>query len=177
MVNAAGRLIRVGLVGAGCLLAMGCSQAGTSESNPAPPTLEVFVPAALTPSPEARATTDAAGPATACTNDARFVEDLTVPDGERVNPGEQIDKRWSVQNTGTCDWGAEYRLVKISGDAFAGPDEVALYPARAGTDAVWQVLLNAPDFPGEYSSRWQAQAPDGSPFGDDVFVIVVVTEQ
>jgi hypothetical protein len=140
-----------------------------------PPTLEVFVPAVVTPTPHIPTQTSPTTVAAACTDDARFIEDLTIPDGEHVAPGEQIDKRWSVQNTGTCDWGPGYRLVKISVDAFAGPDEIALYPARAGTEAVWQVILEAPDYSGEYSSRWQAQAPDGSRFGDDVFVLIVVS--
>jgi hypothetical protein len=154
------------------LLAIGCSHSKTSSTPP--PTLEVFAPALSSPTP--RIAPQVAPTASICTNDARFIEDLTIPDGEHVSPGQAIDKRWSVQNTGTCDWGPEYRLVRISGDAFAGPDEIALYPARAGTDAVWQVVLDAHDFQGEYSSRWQAQAPDGSRFGDDVFVVIVVTE-
>jgi hypothetical protein len=142
---------------------------------PEAPTLDVFAPALTTPTLRA-ATPPAPTAAPECTNDARFVEDLTIPDGENVSPGQQIDKRWSVQNTGTCDWGPDYRLVRISRDAFTGPDEFALYPARAGTDAVWQILLEAPQFLGEHSSRWQAQAPDGSRFGDDVFVDVVVSQ-
>jgi hypothetical protein len=35
-------------------------------------------------------------------------------------------------------------------------------------------MLGAPGTPGEYVSRWQAQAPDGSLFGDPVFVFVIV---
>lgn len=159
-----------------CFAGVSCSAIGGSTPAPPSPTLEVFVPAVATAAPQTRATSAVTAAAPDCTNDARFVEDLTVPDGERVQPGQLIDKRWSVQNTGTCDWGPAYRLVRITGDAFSGPDQIALYPARAGTEAVWQVLLEAPAFPGEYSSRWQAQAPDGSRFGDDVFVVVVVTD-
>jgi hypothetical protein len=166
-----------GIMTAACVLVAACSGGTGAAATSAPPTLDVFVPAVASPSPASPPSADSTVLAETCENDARFVEDLTIPDGEHVAPGEEIDKRWSVQNTGSCDWGPDYRLVRISGDAFAGPDEVALYPARAGTDAVWQVSLEAPEFLGEYSSRWQAQAPDGSRFGDDVFVVVVVTEQ
>lgn len=171
------RVILMGLVSAACALIAACSGGSGAANTPAPATLEVFVPAVVTPTPVSPPSADSTAMAETCENDARFVEDLTIPDGEHVAPGEEIDKRWSVQNTGSCDWGPGYRLVRISGDAFAGPDEIALYPARAGTDAIWQVLLEAPEFLGEYSSRWQAQAPDGSRFGDDVFVVVVVTEE
>lgn len=111
-----------------------------------------------------------------CLNDARFIEDLTIQDGTIVIPGERIDKRWSVQNSGTCDWGAGYSLVRLGDDPFLGEDEIALYPARAGSSAVWQVILEAPDEPGDYLSHWQAQNPQGYLFGDSVFLLVVVEE-
>jgi len=57
---------------------------------------------------------------------------------------------------------------------FSGPDELALYPARAGTAAVWQVVLEAPMEPGDYFSRWQARTPTGSLFGDEVFLLISV---
>lgn len=91
-----------------------------------------------------------------------------------VTAGETIDKRWSVENDGTCDWGPGYRLVHVAGEGLIGPEEVALFPARAGSSAVWQVTLEAPAVPGEYISQWQARSPDGTHFGDLVYVIVVV---
>jgi len=109
-----------------------------------------------------------------CTNEAAFVEDLTIPDATIVSPGERLDKRWSVRNTGTCNWNAAYRLVPLGESEFSAPAEVALYPARAGELATLQVMLEAPGSPGEYASRWQAQAPDGSLFGDPIFVFVIV---
>ncbi len=109
-----------------------------------------------------------------CENDARFLEDLTFPDGEIVTPGQTIDKHWSVQNLGSCDWGAGYRLIHLGQDDFEAPEAVALYPARAGTNAVWQVELRAPQKVGQYISQWQAQAPDGSTFGDVVYILISV---
>ena len=109
-----------------------------------------------------------------CKHDARFLEDLTFPDGEVVTPGQTIDKRWSVQNLGSCDWGAGYRLIHLGQDDFLAPEAVALYPARAGTNAVWQVELQAPLEVGQYVSQWQAQAPDGSTFGDVVYILISV---
>lgn len=113
-------------------------------------------------------------PTAPCLNSARFLADLTIPDGTVVTAGATIDKRWSVQNDGTCDWGPGYRLAHVAGDGLIGPEEVALFPARAGASAVWQVVLQAPETPGEYISQWQARAPDGTVFGDVVFVLVVV---
>jgi len=93
-----------------------------------------------------------------------------------VLPGEALDKRWSVSNSGSCDWGPDYRLVQVGTSEIQGPAEAALFPASAGSTAVWEVALVAPAAPGEYLGRWQARAPDGSLFGDEVFVLIVVAE-
>jgi hypothetical protein len=111
-----------------------------------------------------------------CLNNAFFLEDLTLPDGSVILPGDTIDKRWSVLNSGTCDWGPGYQLVRIGDDPLEGPDEIALYPARAGGTATWQVILSVPFEPGDYLSRWQARTPQGSLFGDEVFLFISVRE-
>lgn len=110
----------------------------------------------------------------ACTNDVVFIEDLTVPDGTVFSPGEAIDKRWSVRNSGTCNWTSQYRLVRLDQDQLQSASEIALYPARAGNLALWQVDLKAPQEPGEYMTRWQARSPAGDFFGQEVFMIVLV---
>jgi hypothetical protein len=115
-----------------------------------------------------------AAPTPVCANAASFVEDLTLPDGAVVSPGERLDKRWAVRNSGSCDWGPGYRLVRLDRGELVGGELLALYPARAGQIAVWQVELLAPEQPGEYLASWQARAPDGEFFGDPVFVLVEV---
>ena len=109
-----------------------------------------------------------------CTNDAEFVEDLTIPDLTVVAPGSELDKRWLVRNSGSCDWTAGYRLMNVGGEGFEGVDEIALFPARAGASAEVRVVLLAPQEPGEHISRWQARSPDGQPFGDEVFLYIIV---
>jgi hypothetical protein len=143
---------------------------------------ETATPISWTPLPIAQATptstpvpTQQVLPRTQfCEDDARFLEDITIPDGTIVVPGAELDKRWSVQNSGTCDWGPGYRLVRVVDDPFEGPDSLALYPARSGMAAVWQVVLKAPLVPGDYLSRWQAQDPNGQFFGDEVFLLILV---
>ncbi|MEX2030928.1 MAG: NBR1-Ig-like domain-containing protein [Anaerolineales bacterium] len=136
--------------------------------------IQTVAPAPILQEPTPILSTPTDAPRGSCVDGAQFTEDLSIPDGSEVTPGAQIDKRWSVENVGTCDWGPGYRLVRVSSDGLVGPDEVALYPARSGTRAVWQVVFTAPDSLGEFISEWQAQAPDGARFGDEVFVYVVV---
>jgi hypothetical protein len=108
------------------------------------------------------------------------VSDLTVPDGAQYLPGQTFVKKWSVRNAGTCHWGPGYRLVFVSGEALTGQPggaaqtEYALYPAKAGTPAVWEIPMRAPDLPGEYTGRWQARDPQGELFGAFVFVEIEV---
>ena len=111
---------------------------------------------------------------TACVNEAAYITDLSVPDGAQFLPGQGLTKKWSVLNAGTCDWGTDYRLVLVSGDSMSAASEVALYPARAGSEAVWEIVMTAPLAPGEYVGRWQARDPQGNLFGDVMFIKIEV---
>jgi hypothetical protein len=124
--------------------------------------------ASATPSPTATAAPTATPTVvtpTPCTNDLQFVQDVTVPDGTSVTPGERVDKQWLVTNSGTCNWDATYRLKLITGDAMGASTEQTLYPAREGTQATLRIVFIAPDTAGNYRTAWQAFAPDGTAFG------------
>jgi len=110
-----------------------------------------------------------------CINNLGYLEDLSLPDGTVVKPGERLDKRWLVENSGTCNWDEYYRLKFMSGADLSAPLEQALYPARSGSDATIRILFTAPTEPGTYESAWQAYDPQGQPFGDPVFLQVVVS--
>lgn len=153
----------------------------TAPLSPVPPTSWLTPTATLfrlaSPSPTASPTMAPRLPSAtpACENGLRFMADITVPDGTIVSPGEQIDKQWQVENNGSCNWNEQYRLRRISGPPLNAPDEQALYPARSGTQAVIRILLVAPSEPGTYRSAWQAYSPLGEPFGDPIFVEILVS--
>ena len=109
-----------------------------------------------------------------CYNGLFFVEDLTIPDGTLVSPGTILDKRWRVQNTGTCNWDERYRLKEIAGPELGAVPEQRLYPARSGSEAVIRIQFTAPAEAATYRSAWQAYDPEGRPFGDPFFIQVVV---
>ena len=154
------------------LLLAACGQA----TVPAPLPTEIVASGPLAADSPGQATPDSQSTSArvGCVDQARFIEDLSIPDGSRVDPGGQIDKRWSVLNSGTCDWGPGYRLIRTDAGLLSGPAELALYPARAGEAAVWQVVLTAPREPGQHLASWQARSPTGELFGDPVFVLVEV---
>jgi hypothetical protein len=55
------------------------------------------------------------------------------------------------------------------------PTEIALYPARAGTQTTLRIVFTAPQTAGTYQNAWQAYAPDGSAFGEAVYMQVSVS--
>jgi hypothetical protein len=148
---------------------------GTQPPIYIPPTQPPPTPTATRPPPstpiELR---PAATPA--CTNQLTFQDDLTIPDGSQVIPGETLDKRWEVENSGTCNWDERYSLRLVAGNELGAQPQVGLYPARSGTLAPIRILFTAPQEPGPYRSAWQAYGPDGEAFGDQIFIDILVAE-
>ena len=143
-----------------------------------PPTLAapaqnlVTSSAASTPSPLADVQHPTVTPA--CVDGLRFLEDLSIPDGTLARPGEALDKRWLVENSGTCNWDQRYRLKLVSGPEMGALKEQALYPARAGTRLTIALQLTAPSEPGQVRSAWQAYNPQGEAFGDPFYIEIMV---
>jgi hypothetical protein len=113
-------------------------------------------------------------PTPACTNNLWFLDDLTIPDGTQVNPGEQLDKRWLVRNNGSCNWNDQYQVRLIAGSGMGVPVQQMLYPALSETDVVIRMVFIAPNEPGSYRSAWQAYDAQGNLFGDPFFIDIVV---
>jgi hypothetical protein len=109
-----------------------------------------------------------------CSNNLTFIEDLTIPDNTFTTFGFTLDKQWLVENSGTCNWNSDYRLKYIGGASLGAPEEVALYPARAGTQATIQIFFTAPFTEGVYESAWQATDPNGTAFGDPIYIRISV---
>ena len=109
-----------------------------------------------------------------CTNDLSFINDVTIPDNSFVTYGASIDKQWLVENNGTCSWDSNYRLQHLGGAELGAPEEVMLYPARAGTQATIQIIFTAPFTDGVYESAWQAVDPGGNLFGDPIYIRITV---
>ncbi len=109
-----------------------------------------------------------------CSDNLTYVQDLTIPDGTITTFGLILDKQWLVENSGTCNWNSNYRLKHIGGATLGASEELALYPARAGTQATIQIMFTAPFTEGVYESAWQAVDENGAAFGDPIYIRVVV---
>lgn len=113
-------------------------------------------------------------PTPPCQPGLAFLEDLTIPDGSVVAPGELLDKRWRVENNGTCNWDSTYGIQLIAGPDLGAPQEQALFPARSGSEAIIRMLFTAPSEPGTYRSAWQAHDQQGRLLGDPFFIEIVI---
>lgn len=169
----------------GICLAWACSP--TSKSTPfIPPTVQAPLiettliiqptqptPDQKTPLPTIPLPTVTSTPVD-CVSNLTFLSDLTVFDGTSIPYGATIDKQWLAQNSGTCDWNAGYRLRYIGGAILGAPEEINLYPAKSGTQAVIQISFTAPFTDGQYESAWQAFDSAGLAFGDVIYMRIVV---
>lgn len=111
----------------------------------------------------------------ACTNNAIFVADVTIPDGAVVPRGQPFVKTWRLQNTGTCPWDSSYTLIKIVGDEMTAA--IITLPSvnpGATVELSASITLSPQALAGQaYTAVFQLYAPNGEAFGVQPFVQVV----
>lgn len=99
-------------------------------------------------------------------NWARFVEDVTVPDGTTFLPGAQFVKIWRLRNVGSCSWNTNYSLVYSSGEPMFFQSVIPLPKlVRPGEVVDVSATMVAPGQQGVYRSYWMLRDPYGRNFG------------
>jgi hypothetical protein len=161
------------------LLAIGLSACAKQPTpyRPPSPVFHTSPPqqASVTPTPTRQVTETPLPTATSsCSNNLTLLEAVSIPDGTVVHPGERVDKRWLVQNSGSCNWDERYRLKSIIGTDLNTSTELALYPMRSGVKVDLRIVFTAPTEPGSYQNSWQAYDPQGQPFGDLLSIQIIV---
>ncbi|GAA5836208.1 hypothetical protein JCM9279_002227 [Rhodotorula babjevae] len=107
---------------------------------------------------------------------AVFVSDVTLIDGTVVPAGSMFHKVWSVQNSGTTSWPTGTRLVHVGGfsaKVAGGASRVKSFVVAAaapGEVVELQCECKAPDDSGHFMDFWRLSAPDGTRFGDRLWV-------
>lgn len=100
-----------------------------------------------------------------CTNSMKFIDE-TVEDGTVVGAGQNFTKSWTLENTGSCRWTKQYKLVFVSGDKMNGPDSQLLTQgANFGDQVEISVTLLAPQAEGTYRGNWMLEDENGNRFG------------
>jgi len=140
-------------------------------STPIPPSLSVATPVspAVTADP------------LACVDGMKFVADISYGDNNMksppfVNPGEGFVKTWRVQNTGTCTWTPNYKLVYAYGNLTNAQmsGQFVNIPANVvpGQTVDLSVTLIAPKEPLTYQGFWQIQNEKSQLFGQAIWVAI-----
>lgn len=133
-----------------------------ATETPPPPLATATLPpiAVATATPGVRVT-----PTPRC-DEARFVSDVTIPDGTEFLPGATFRKTWRLRNTGSCTWTSGYAIVFDSGNAMGAPASVSI-PGNVPPGSTVDVSVNfvAPPSPGDYTSNWKLRNSAGVTFG------------
>jgi hypothetical protein len=112
-----------------------------------------------------------------CRDNLTYLSDISIPDGTVVAPGSTIDKRWEVENSGSCNWEEGYQIRLISDQALGSPKELTLVPARSGSRVEIRIVFTAPEQEGKYRSAWQAFNPQNVAFGDPIYIEISVKKK
>jgi hypothetical protein len=107
---------------------------------------------------------------------ARFIKDITVPDGSEVAPGTRFIKIWRLRNDGEQAWPQDTRLSFVGGDKLSEQDYVLVGSVAPGQSIDVAVDLTAPTSEGKYVSFFRPTLYDGSRFGNRVWVEIMVVE-
>ena len=139
--------------------------AAVSELTPAPPTAvptsaptlslptdPVIPTSVLLPSPT---------PSAGC-DQAAFVDE-TIPDGSQFPPGTTFNKTWTLRNTGSCTWNANYAVVFSSGTRMNAAEVIPL-PTQSvppGSNITITIPFTTPMEGGAYRADFKLRNADG----------------
>jgi hypothetical protein len=154
----------------------------TARSEPSPtftftPTLEplptstpTVVIETYTPGPTPQPATQA-GPTLSTCDLASFVEDLSIPDGSELAPGQTFTKSWRIKNEGTCTWTPDYQLLYFGGEILSAETAYTLTASDVapGETLDISIEMTAPTADGTYNMYWIMRNADGENFGVDAF--------
>ena len=108
-------------------------------------------------------------------DNAAWVEDVTVPDGEIYYANESFKKIWRVKNTGSTTWTTDYSLINIDDNNWGAAVKIPLTVSVApGEEVNLSVTLRAPNSLGKHFSRWFLMNPSSQVFGEELYVYITV---
>jgi hypothetical protein len=109
---------------------------------------------------------------------ARFVRDISLPDGIEVAPGARLVKVWRFRNDSAKAWPEGSRLLWVGkrSDRLDAPESTPVPSCQPGQEVDVSVPLVAPAQAGRYTAYFRLAGPLGKRFGQRLWVIVSVVE-
>ncbi len=155
----------------------------TATSTPEPPTATLTItPAPPTSTPEGMGPTEtpiifSTQPTLSNGDDAKFIADVSIPDGSTLRAGEQFTKTWRFQNIGKTTWTKEYAIQYLEGNLLGKNGDLTFnLPIEVPPGGTLDISIpfTAPTEPGTYSSYWKLLSANGFYFGDTVSINISV---
>ena len=109
-----------------------------------------------------------------CKLASTFVTDVTIPDNTEIKAGAAFVKTWRLRNSSTCAWDTGYSLAYADGEQMSAPASVPVAPTAPDASIDVSVPFTAPVTSGIFTSTWRMRAPDGTPFGNHIYVVIRV---
>jgi hypothetical protein len=148
-----------------------------AEATQVPPTQEILPTETLAPQEETEEPTQPPAPThtptTAPTNtpegkcdQAAFMTE-TVLDGSIINQGQAFTKTWTLKNSGTCTWNADYDVVFFSGNAMgaSAATQLTSNTVAPGQQITISLELQAPNTVGTHRGNFKLRNAAGVVFG------------
>ena len=109
-----------------------------------------------------------------CSYAFSYVADVTIPDGQQIDPGSYFTKTWRIKNTGTCTWTTDFTLSFVSGSLMNGATTKLPKYVYPGETVDISITMIAPLNSGTYQGNWQLKTPLGYSIGTPIWVKITV---
>ena len=131
-------------------------------------------PETTSPALATNTTAASSGGSAACYN-LTYVDDVTIPDGTEMTPGQSFTKTWKVLNSGTCAWEPGFIWNIVGGEALGGVAVTLNQRVEPGRQFEISVPMVAPtNKTGTLKGTWQMADANGNFFGNAPWVEIVV---
>jgi len=108
---------------------------------------------------------------------ARFVRDVTCPDGSCISANSVFNKTWKIRNDGNDRWPTGCGINFVGGDALCDPKLDIVIPAiDAGMEVDLTLQLTAPAQTGRHVSYFKLKTPEGNHFGQRLWADIRVID-
>ena len=110
---------------------------------------------------------------------ARFIKDVTLPDGSAVVPGSSVIKTWRIRNDENKSWPEGVTLAFASGDVLAASPNDLIVPVHAlqpNEEVEISVRLSIPETTGRHVTYFRLRTKEGHIFGQRLWADLRVVE-
>jgi hypothetical protein len=140
-----------------------------TQTVAAQPTASSTLTATTTPAQAAVAVTEGTATPTPSCYHLRWVNDVTIPDFSKMNPGESFTKTWLVVNNGSCAWKPGFQFAFYGGDPMGGSNYTLTDTINPGKQIELSIPMTVPQGTGVVISTWRMSVNDWF-FGDALTV-------